>query len=812
MPRSVTFNGQTLFHPGALSRVSASPRGAVGLSQIGIVHVLGEADGGEPGVNITIDDPADVKATFRSGPLADAIPLLFNPSNDTNIAGGAFRVVAYKTNQSTRGVGLLPGGGANGVIADSTAAGGSTVTVIVWAAGSLTADAHIGRTFLNVTTGESRRIIDNSTTTVTLDRALSTITVGDVTRIRRNEATVTAVDYGAHTGQVSVEWEAAVTSRKGIATVNFETTHEQSPEVAGDAIFRIRYAGGPIPTNGTGTITAIASATTMTVNWIGGVPGDFTGMIAQFSDGTQRLIASNVLADPGDVILNTAHGLSTAQQTDLVNTTITVRNVTQANVSVTGASGVATALSSAILPTAENLALTFTTINVTTVGDLIEYLNANTNYEATLAEGANTARLLTTLDFGRNNTSVDCRFDDAVEDAELTGDDPTFYHVPVATWTPQPLKRSRFFADLDAFVSSFAGFSELATCARATAGATEGAETPDFTGGAATTVGDTVVFLSRDTAGATPIRGISSNTNWQDGYDALLQTRGNHVVALIAEDLANLGQGSTATWLSVAAQLAAHVNAASGIERNERGGYIGFEGTRDAFITEARRLNNQDVQIFSERHSLPDIDGTVVEMPEWSAACLAAGMRAGAELGTPLTFKSPRTSGVTRDTSWTPRNRSDVNALLGAGCMFTETLESGVTRWVRDLTTIQTTEAETSLDGNTRDVVRFVAYDLRTYVENTFTGTRLRNSRDGRPPTIASIRDLVSARLASYVDQDLLVHSQDPDDATKIVPGWDRLRVTLSGSVLRINARIFPVTGVTFELLDLQTEIVQLAA
>ena len=76
---------------------------------IGIVAIVGEADGGAPfgGENIeenffTIDQIDRIKAKYISGPIVDAARALSAPANDVNIAGSVSRIYIVKTNTSVQ--------------------------------------------------------------------------------------------------------------------------------------------------------------------------------------------------------------------------------------------------------------------------------------------------------------------------------------------------------------------------------------------------------------------------------------------------------------------------------------------------------------------------------------------------------------------------------------------------------------------------------------------------------------------------------------------------------------------------------------
>ncbi len=778
MTRFVTFGGVTQFRPGGLTKINANALTPIGLSSTGIVHLLGEADGGAPGTSgvVIIDDPALAKELFRSGPLADAIRVAFNPSGDNRIPGGAFRVIAYKTNASTQSSIQLPGDEAT--ITD-TSTGASTTTVITLVTGGLTPDAHIGRWLqLDGPPAVKRRIVDNDATTVTVSPGFSTApVVTDPVSILDSQLVVTSSDYGAHTSQVSIEVEPGV-GQGVVVTLAFEDTVERSPEVGGLSKLDLKYLGGPVLE--TGTIT-INSATTLDLDGAA-APGAnaWDALMIRFADGSQRLIASHTAADPTAIVLDAAHGLTTTQQTDLNGTTATIIDVTSAVGNFTGSNGLALSFTSAVLPTADDLSLNFSTLSLTTLRELVDYINGNTNYEAAIPAGVNAdTTLLANYDFGDRNTGVDVRFDDAID----------------------PNNKRSFRQDLTAVVAWINDFSTLATAAKATVGTDEGSELPASTGGVQGTVRDVPVYLVGG------VRGTSSNSNFQAGFDQLIQLRGNHVSPLIAQDLTNEGNGSAATFESVGAQLKEQVKKARTTDKNEMGGYIGFKGDKDAIIAQAAKFNDTDVQMMPQQMGFLDVDGTLKTFDEWGSAVAAAGMRSGAnEVGEPLTYKTINTVTLTQDSSWSPSSRTDANQLLAGGVMFAEVTNAGLVRWVRDLTTHIQDDNIAFIDGNTRDAVRFIAYDMRQFLEDRFTGVK------ATPANAAAIRDSVQVKMAEYLENNIIVESLDPETESKLIPGFRNLRVFIEGNTATIRVEIFPVTGIVFQLNDIFLQLPRLSA
>jgi hypothetical protein len=356
-----------------------------------------------------------------------------------------------------------------------------------------------------------------------------------------------------------------------------------------------------------------------------------------------------------------------------------------------------------------------------------------------------------------------------------------------------PNTTGHFRQDLDDLVEYFNNFSTYVTAERATDSGDEGSELPlntDFTGISGL---DSISLVG----GA---RGTSTNSTWQTAFDTMLDERVQHIVPLIAYDLVNDGFGSTATFDSVAAQLRSHVQQARGAAQSERGGYLGMDGTRTEILAQAALMNDTDLQLFPQKFTVLNVDGSLTEQPEWSAAVTAAGMRSGApEIGTALTFKLAKTTDLSQDSSWSPKSLTDKNQLILGGVMFAEPAPTGGFRWVRDLTTHLLDDNIALIEGQMRDAVRFVAYDLRTFIERRFTGVK------AIPATVASIKESTAAQLRTYLNANILTESRDPENpnSTTIIPGFRRLRVSVEGNVASIKVEIFVAASITFELISI---------
>src|ERR1017187_2648631 len=106
MAINVSFNGSTIFKPGAYSQEIIDLGGGFPLSPTGLIALFGESSSGAPGaseVNIannvfTPDQMPAIISKYGSGNLVDACNFLFAPGADGAIPAGAQAVYIYKTN------------------------------------------------------------------------------------------------------------------------------------------------------------------------------------------------------------------------------------------------------------------------------------------------------------------------------------------------------------------------------------------------------------------------------------------------------------------------------------------------------------------------------------------------------------------------------------------------------------------------------------------------------------------------------------------------------------------------------------------
>lgn len=618
-----------------------------------------------------------------------------------------------------------------------------------------------------------RRIASNTASALTLSQALPVSpAVGDGVLVRPTLFEITSRDYGAHTTGITTDVVYSDSADTYAVEVSFEGETQVSESLGGRNFLQLMYRGGAnavatdtILTPGTVTNTALDLTT-------GGLaPSAHNGatvVITNPATGTseQVRIATNLA---GSLTL-AAPGLSDdfvdeIQAAGVSTVLVDIKTVTSAVAQIAGSAGVATTLTTTVTGvTGDNLNITFTTGE--TVQQLVDRINANNNYLATVPNGINAnTSLAANFDFGAA-TSVNIQ-----AQASLNGG-------------------LGFKQDLAQVVAWFNAVSVDATASRYAGEAEDGAVLPR-----SSALLDSVFPEPLALAGGT--RGASTNSSFQAGLDTLLLRQVDNVVPLIDEDLANEGYGSTATWASVAAQLVDHVTRARGVVGLERGAFIGFRGNKTQVIAAANSINDADVQLVAQNPTVLDALGNLVQRGPRMLAVMGASMRSGVEeIGEPLTHKFLRTSALTQDSSWNPSDTTDSGDLILAGVLFAENIPGRGIRWVRDLTTWVKNDNLCYSEGSVRSVVRYVALNLRRLLEERFTG------RKAAPATINSVKDSVASLLEVYRAANIIVDSTDPTTGATI-RAYHNLKVFSEGDVLRVNVGIFPVPGINFQLTEI---------
>lgn len=110
MAINVSFNGATIYKPGAYSKINIDLSGGFPLGPTGLIAIFGESTRGRPGSEetdisknvYTANQISEAREKYGTGNIVDSLNFLFSPASDGAIPGGAQAVYIYKTNASSR--------------------------------------------------------------------------------------------------------------------------------------------------------------------------------------------------------------------------------------------------------------------------------------------------------------------------------------------------------------------------------------------------------------------------------------------------------------------------------------------------------------------------------------------------------------------------------------------------------------------------------------------------------------------------------------------------------------------------------------
>jgi uncharacterized protein (DUF433 family) len=157
-------------------------------------------------------------------------------------------------------------------------------------------------------------------------------------------------------------------------------------------------------------------------------------------------------------------------------------------------------------------------------------------------------------------------------------------------------------------------------------------------------------------------------------------------------------------------------------------------------------------------------------------AVIAAGMQAGSDVGTSLTYKYEDSLAFGQDSGWNPTD--DGEELIKAGLLFAESVEGIGRRWVRNVTTHLTSSNLAFTEGSVNEAVNYCAYNFRTAMEYAvgkkgFAGTR--NAAKG----------IAIGILDGLVDEEVMTQ-------------WRSLEIEQILDTLEVGVEISPVLPINF--------------
>ena len=286
-------------------------------------------------------------------------------------------------------------------------------------------------------------------------------------------------------------------------------------------------------------------------------------------------------------------------------------------------------------------------------------------------------------------------------------------------------------------------------------------------------------------------RGTSQNTDWVTGFTALSTTRINQMIPLLSADATTV-QG-TFTLTSVLAALVAYAKQASSTAgQNEVQAWAGINATYTNLIAAANLQNSEHLELFGEKSQVVRTsDGAVVFFPEWSTAVVAAGMRAGAPLGEPLTWKFANVLGVSSDTSWSEQNNSNVVGLTLNGITVLNTIKGKGFRFDKVVTTFTKLNNDAYTEETIVQIWKLVAFNLRQALQDAFVG------RGGTLQRVSTVPGVVSAVMQPLKDAGAITDSLV--NGTRL-NAWRNVTWNLNGDTMTVGVTVTPTPGINYVL------------
>lgn len=693
-----TFNGATLIKPGAYSKTVVENLTGFPLLPAGTVGIIGEAAGGEPGVLDILSGIGvqQAKERYKSGPIADALELLVNPSKDPRIPNGASTICVWKTNSSTA---------SSLALANDAAA---PATLLTLTSKNYGADENL----VNVTVDEGETVDSDASLTGTLDGPF-TVANGNtlILNVNGTAYTFTNTLVGSQTA-TAVMGELNTGARWAPSKPIVASLDGQKIKITIDTA-TLTFAFneyGFIDVDATSTIDTILGIT-------GEIRGHKGSRIFTIKNSTGKEEVSSELGGLDQLQIQYT-GAGTAATLTL-NVQSSQLKLTTA---ITGASGDNLDI---VLEDAEGK-------NKHTLQTLVDTLNSTGKYAASVL-GLNPQRNANELDQYLSLKILQVPAKLRADNAEIAND------------------LTLFSSYVDAAVTDNAYYAVAPVAS------------PTFLTGAAD--------------------GSSANSDYAAGFEAFKGERINKVVPLISKDT---GAVSIDSVNALAQAHAAWGWSTAG--KNEREAFCSYSGTKAEIKQGARDLNSafaslvgQEVQVLNRYSDLEWKD-------PWALACVLAGLRSGAEVGEPLTFKILNVNDI-RSPSNDFDPKADFAELIEAGVTIVEPLDSGGFRCVLGNTTYSSDQNFVWNRESVVQVAGYVAYDLRYNLELQFTGTKAKTG------TAASIANFCKARMTTYLNGDLIVG----DDLNEGL-GYKNLRIFVEGNTAVINVSITPVQGLDFLL------------
>lgn len=697
----INFAGASLRKPGAYSRVRVVQGGAA-QAQLGVVALIGEADQGKPfsqeaGLSAVTYFPEQFNAIrdkYVSGQLVDGALLALTPSNDPQIQGGAQQLVLLKTNQSVAASYIFP---PSGLFANYLAL-----------LSKLDNDAGVtGINYLSLLTPAP---------------SLSAL-------VASFNALLIKLDADSGVADTNYSSTLAIPGSPTPTFPIFSTAFNL-------LLTKLDADAGVVDTNYNSSLATTAGFYGTLVDKKAGAAGN--NISVQVDASTSQVIITVSDAVEGITEISSAIGGTVLFTVAATEAAVSVATMTITSTTLT------TALTGAV--TSSNLNINLSQFN--TISQLVEFINNQPGYAATIPVLTQQAAPLSAIDL-----------------------------VTAADIKTAPYSVTRNLADVVAYFAA----SALVDF------------TPNATSGLPAVAPK--VFLSGGALGPT------SQANFQNCLDALLKMRVNFITPLFSRDATSdiadslTDPASAYVIASIHAAIRTHVSQASTVKgRKERQAWVGYQGTYANAKIASANLGSARVALCFQQVDVLDSTGSLVLAQPHMLAVVSAGLHAAAVVGLPSTFKLINISGFKAPSNdFDPE--VDADDAIEANLTFVEQGPGGGFRFVLDNSTYGLV-----LDAwiYNRPSVLYAsdtaAFSIRLNME-TFIGKR--NS----DVSVETIKNLLLSVLDGLRSSGIIV-----PDASSSGKGFKDLVVSVNGSIINTSVTLILVEGYEFALNDIAVQ------
>lgn len=707
MAINVSFNGATIYKPGAYSKTTIDLGGGFPLSPTGLVAIFGEADAGAPGsaeINIADnffgpDQLPQIRAKYGKGNIVDACNFLFSPGADGAIPGGAQAVYIYKTNASTR------------AMLDPVAAGGGAsdygrLRSLEWGTGGNQV------TFKNTLIAETAASVTSGTITFPVVVVLGS---NDQLKYSLNgapeaTATVAAGSYANVAALVS-----ALNTALGASTL------VAAPGAASNTVKLTQAAGTNTHRTGAGRsmqVTAgnINSSIAIANNQWAAAESEPTATLMIKNPVTTLEESSNV---GGEVVMSM--GRDTSGGCTAATVSISATQVTLAQV---GASPASIVLNKSDFPTVQSL---------------VDYVNTQSGWNAAAASVKAGQASLSVLD---RVSSVGA------------------LHYGATALRPARVKR-----DADRVAEFFSLSSQVELIPLASTSEVKKVGLPDQQGV------PTALYLSGGSKGGTSSSEITNALSKFEKFrvNAIVPLFSRDASADASDALTDAS--STYTIDAIHQAVKTHLSLMSTTKKkSERQGYLSTKASYSDCKNKAAGMSAARIQMIVQDVRQIDADGVIKWFQPWAAAALLAGARGGSPVGNPMTFKYFNMSGIRQTGQAMSTAEQDIAVDFDPDTQYDDAIESGITFWEAPQTggfRLVVDNTTYGKDGNwvyNRANVLYaadvLAYDFRNQLENIYVG--LKNT-----VSAAEIKSTCESILATYLSQGITVSTGDAPNGFK---------------------------------------------